>query len=129
MPILYLLIFSFGFAGASGYHFLLGERKNANTTAVTATTTYCQPRSPLSPCSDFNFKLKKGGKKEFISLHLYGFFDTSIARTAPTTIIAMMTPTIAGMKYRSAADGVCVGCVVSVAACSEAWNAAEASDE
>lgn len=43
----------------------------------------------------------------------------------PTAIMAIMIPATAGRKYRSVADGACVGCVVVVEVSSTA-NAAVA---
>jgi hypothetical protein len=58
---------------------------------------------------------KKGREDVFhLIFAFYGFLITSSASTAPTTMMAMMTPMIAGMKYRSAADcGVAVGAGVA----------------
>jgi hypothetical protein len=61
--------------------------------------------------------------------HFYGFFfRSSSASTAPTTIMATMTPTIAGMKYRSAIDGAGVGAGVAVATAGSTANAATACE-
>jgi hypothetical protein len=67
-------------------------------------------------------KNKKERERLFVSYCLfYGFFVTSSANTAPTTTMAMITPMIAGMKYKSAADcGAGVGAAVVAAALSTA---------
>ena len=48
-------------------------------------------------------------------LLVYGFFISTSAIIAIATITATKSAAIAGMKYRSAADGACVGTGVGVA--------------
>lgn len=53
----------------------------------------------------------------FVVCCIYGCFLTASSIAAPTMIIAIMTPTIAGTKYKSTADctGAAVGAAVGVA--------------
>jgi hypothetical protein len=50
-----------------------------------------------------------------ILLLFYGFLVRTSTVNAMLTMIATKRPAIAGMKYRSAADGACVGIGVAVA--------------
>jgi hypothetical protein len=58
----------------------------------------------------------------------YGRFLSTSSVNAMLMMIAMKRPAIAGMKYRSAADGCAVGCGVAVAGASSTANAVFADD-
>lgn len=71
--------------------------------------------------------VKKGGKERFF-FRLYGFFNRTNATIAMQIMIAMKSPTIAGMKYWSAMDGTWVGMGVGVAVGGSTVNAETARD-
>jgi len=88
-----------------------------------------KPVSLLSPCSKDFKKTKKGRESRFsILLSPYGFFIIISASIARTMTTSTTSAAVAGRKYRSAADGACVGTGVGVAAAGSTTNAVTACD-
>jgi hypothetical protein len=108
-----------GFAGVSVPN--LRRKKNAYATSMTATIAYYQ--TPTQPQPIFQRKRERLCS----TLSSYGFFLSTSVIIAMQTMIATKSPAMAGMKYRSAADGGCVGCGVAAIA-SWAWNAVDACE-
>jgi hypothetical protein len=109
-----------GFAGVPANQ----EKKNAlcNRSDLQPLSIAC--RHPLSPHQTFK---EKRGKTGYMT-YLYGRFFSIKTTAMPTAKIAMKRLAIAGRKYKSAADGGCVGCGVAVAAGSEAYMPVDACE-
>ncbi len=84
-------------------------------------------QSPFSPSLKLSFLNKKGGEMMFIvDLSFYGCFFIIMIIAKPITTMMIASAATAGMKYRSAADGACVGTGVGVAAASSTAKAVTA---